>query len=527
MCCEGCPVCVSAPWKHATVNPKISDVYCEPKDYPIIFGNPNLTPNPTIIMTSCHHNAFIGLKNRYLKEAAPSLTYNYNIVESILDKLCQELKPYYDGPITLQQFLSKKKGKLAGRYDNACRKILKDNHFDIYKDNKMQAFIKNEIYSEEGKPPRMIMGRDPKFNLIYGLFTTSLEHAMINLPQISKGKNFIDRGKQFHDLIFGDLILEGDCSKFEGSQRLELLRQIELGIWKRLESTPNYKLLENIFSSKMRKQGFTNHGVYFDFWYCRGSGDMDTGLFNTLLMYVACRYFEIINNFGNGNFICDGDDNLIKIPIGCRNFQNTFKEFGFDAKLILRNDYHDANYCSGKFIQYSNNKFIYIQDVIKLMNNLPIFKKSNFINCKADYYHSLGYMYKIIYQQIPLFNNISNFLLRNTPNYHVKTEILNDINPSHCEAFKNSTYLLDLDLNVCNVEICMCFNIGMGQLDTYCDWYDRSIISFEKTECKKYNNSKTPRVRLSEVEIEQVYQLLVTGIKSPSGLYLKRYNSDR
>lgn len=503
-----------------------ASVNCDCKLFPVLFGNPNIENKPCIIMTTCSHNSFIGLKNRYLKEAAPSLTYDVDIVEKILDKLCEELKPHYDGPLSLSTFINNKKGKLGSRYDNAATKILK-NGYDIYKHNQMQAFIKNEIYNDDTKPPRMIMGRDPRFNLLYGTFTTALEHAMVHLPQISKGKNFIERGQQFDDLIFGELILEGDCSKFEGSQRLELLRQVELGIWKRLESTTNYYLLSNIFASKMRKRGFTNNGVYFDFWYCRGSGDMDTGLMNTLLMYVACRYFEIINNSGNGNFICDGDDNLIKLPIGQIDYINTFETFGFDAKLNLRYDYHDADYCSGKFIQYKPGKFIYIQDVIKLMNNLPVFRKiDTFNHCKSYYFHSLGFMYRVIYGNIPLFKNIANFLMRSTPNAHVSTEILNEINPSHCEAFRKSTYMLDVDVNMCNVELCMCFGLGMAKLDTLCKWYDNSTISLEKAECKRYNVTKSPHTRLLNIEIEQVYQLLVSGTMSPSGIYLKRFLND-
>lgn len=476
-------------------------------------------------MTSCYHNSLIGLKNRYLKEAAPSLTYDVKIVEQILDKLCIDLKPHYNGQETLNHFLNKKKGKLGARYDNCARNIL-NNHFDLYKHNKVQAFIKDEIYNDDTKPPRMIMGRDPKFNLIYGTFTSPLEEAMMHLPQVSKGKNFIERGQQFCDNIFGELILEGDCSKFEGSQRLELLRQVELGIWKRLESESNYKMLCNIFASKMRKQGFTSNGVYFDFWYCRGSGDMDTGLFNTLLMYVACRYFEIVNNTGNGNFICDGDDNLIKLPIGKADYTNTFIEFGFDAKLNLRYDYHDADYCSGKFIQYKSGSFIYVQDVLKLMNNLPVFRKRTFDTRKSTYYHSLGYMYRVMYGNIPLFKNIADFLMRSTPNAHLSTAILMDINPAHCDAFRHSTYLLDVDINVCNVELCMCFGFGMSKLDVLCKWYDHSTISLEKAECKRYNNIKSPSIRLDYNEIEQVYQLLVAGIRPPDKIYLQRYISD-
>lgn len=524
-CCEGQELSASAPWKHAVVSDNCCDLRCSAFEFPVIFGNPNVETKPTIVMTNCAHNSVVGLRNRYLKVAAEKLSYDRSLVENILDELCSLLKPHYTGPVTLQGFLAGKKGKLAARYDQAARKVLHSG-FNVYKNNKMQAFIKDEIYNED-KPPRMIMGRDPTFNLIYGLFTSSLESCMVQLPQISKGKNFIDRGRQFEELIFGANVLEGDCSKFEGSQRLELLKQVELGIWRRLESPRNYELLVKLFMSKMRKSGFTSNGVYFDFWYCRGSGDMDTGLFNTLLMYVACRYFEIVNGTGNGNFLCDGDDNLIKVPVGHKPLVNTFADFGFDAKLKLCYDYHDASYCSGKFIQYKPGQFIYIQDVLKLINNLPVFRKRKFNHCKTVYYHTLGYMYKVMYGNMPLFSNIANFLLRSTAGKHVSLDIMNEINPEHSAAFRNSRYMLDVDVDVCNVELCMSFSFGMAKLDQMCAWYDRSTISFEKTETKRYNSNKTPHVRLSEIEIEQVYQLLVSGVLTTTPeIYAKRFLSD-
>lgn len=503
ICQHGVELLPNAEWKRVTLDSRRTHTFCTNVKYDILFNNPDIAREEVFIMSNCFHNDIVGLSNRYMKATEHGLTYDRTIVNSILDDLCAELKKNFDGPITLNEFLDKKKGALGKRYTRAATQVSQVG-FDLEKHSRMTAFIKNEIYNE-CKPPRMIMGRDPRFNLIYGLFTTALEHAMVRLPQISKGRSFFGRGEQFFNQVFGADILECDCSKFEATQRQGLLAHVELGIWKRLLEEPDYRIIRQLWIAKMRKRGHTLNGVYFDFWGCRGSGDMDTGLFNTLLMYVACRYFEIINNTGKGNFVCDGDDNLVKIPIG-QPYVNTFSQFGFDAKLIRRHDYHDASYCSGKFIQWAPGKFMYAQDLRKLMNNLRVFRKTKFQHCKSQYYHSLGYMYKRLYGNLPLYRNISKFLLRNTTNQHVNMDILTELNPAAAESFRltEEDPLFSFDESFLRTEIEMAFDLTSNQIDACAEWYDKAKLEFSPDECKTYRNCGKPAERLSRIQIENV-----------------------
>lgn len=463
-------------------------------------------------MNNCVHNEYVGLHNRYLKHASNGLSYDKSIVNSILDELVAEFKPGWTGPLTLTEFMDTKKGAMLSRYSSAVRKV-NAGGFDIRKHNTTSAFVKNELY-EEVKPPRMIINRDTRFNLAYGRYTIALEKCMMAVKQFSKGRNFIERGNQFDALLnFQDSwILEGDASKFEGTQRPELLAHIELGIWKRLLNDKQFKEMCMIFASKMQKRGHTSNGMKFKFFGCRGSGDMDTGLFNSILMWVACRYFEIVNKFTwSGCFIVDGDDNGIRIPKS-ETYINTFAEFGFDAKLIIRKDYHDFDYCSGKFIKINNTQFMYVQNIIKIINNMSVFRKIKFNHCKAEYYHSLGYMYKVIYGNMPMFREFSNFLLRSTEGCHVRTEILKELNPVYLDYFaSNREVILDRsDLNNINleVELAMSFDINLGYLNDICKFFDGNFIKFEKDETRRYNSTRQRDEQLTATEIIQCETLL-------------------
>lgn len=499
----------SADWKQSFCKYDVVNQCCKSHKYDIIYQVPELIKKDLYIMNNCMHNEFVGLRNRYLKETKHACTYDRKIVDQILDEFCTELNKFWEGPITLEQFMERKKGNLYTRYSNAVRKI-NDRGYDVKKHSSTSAFVKNELYSEI-KPPRMIINRDTRFNLDYGRFTIPLEHCMMNIPQFSKGKNFIERGKQFGDLVYqeGTWFLEGDASKFEGTQRPELLDHIELGIWKRLLNSKEYQHILKIFEAKMIKRGITMNGVKFKFKGCRGSGDMDTGLFNSILMYIACRYFEIMNKFPwSGKFIVDGDDNVMKIP-RIDTYIDTFAHFGFDAKLIIRKDYHDVDYCSGKFIKANDKQFMYVQNIVKIINNMSVFRKIKFDHCKSQYYHSLGYMYKVIYGDLPMFKQFSEFLLRSTKNNHVNKAILNELNPMYAEVFEAHKGMSTLEYSeTIKVELAMSFEITTGYVDYVCEYYQNSFISFDKKECRRYNERGTKRNALDKVEIMKCETLL-------------------
>lgn len=464
------------------------------------------------IMTSCVHNDEVGLKNRYMKVSANRFNIKHpELFQQAVSELVQELKKHFTGVKSLRDLLARKKGRLRKRYNDAATDILK-NGFHLEKHSKIKAFIKNEVYNEL-KPPRMIMGRDPRFFLAYAPLIESIEEALRELPEVSKGLNFEQRGKQFFDKIYGEWILEVDFSKFESTQSLELLAEIELAIIFGLIEAGFFGYATKVWVAKMKGEGYTLQQIFFIIFCVRISGEVDTGCFNTSITWVAVRYFELVNKFGIRNFICDGDDNLVKIPVGA-NFENTFAEFGLDAKLALRTDYHDVGYCSGKFIQITPGIFHYVQDPRKLMQNLPVFRKKKFEHCMGVYYHSLGYMYKTLYPNFPLYSNIGEFLMRMAPERHVSVEMLNEINSSHAEAFVKTQRKVGIDYDLVRVEMAMCFDYTVEEIRRYEQWYDNNIVVLPPENNKRFNAEKTPAVLLSDQQIDQVEQIIRNSVEN-------------
>jgi hypothetical protein len=500
ICQEGAKLEPMEAWKVAAATEPHTNLPCKEKKYDVMYDIPRVLSKESYIMRNCHHNEYVGLRNRYLKTVPNKITYDRQLLEVCISELASLLAPHFHGPITTSEFMETKKGALRKRYNDALESIGVDFNLEG-RDINCSAFVKNEIY-DEIKPPRMIMNRNPKFNVAYGRYTIPLEHAMVKVKQFSKGKNFVERGKQFKECIFGQWILEGDCSKYESTQRITLLEDIELSLWKKLLNSYDYSVIENVFYAKMLKRGYTSNGVKFNFVGCRGSGDMDTGLFNSIIMWIACRYFELTNNYGNGNFIVDGDDNLIQIPKYIDNYINTFAHFGLDAKLIIRKDYHDADYCSGKFIK-NRGEFVYVQNIRKIINNMAIFRKIKFNHCRKQYYHSLGFMYKTIYGDLPVMKSFSEFLMRDTEGQHVSTEILHELNPVYAEQFQFGPNHIDWDEKEACLEMLMSFDLNYTYADIICHHFDTRTISYQVNEGKRYRvTSKTSNVKIDYKQTE-------------------------
>lgn len=201
------------------------------------------------------------------------------LFQQAVSELVQELKKHFTGVKSLRALLARKKGRLRKRYNDAATDILK-NGFHLEKHSKIKAFIKNEVYNEL-KPPRMIMGRDPRFFLAYAPLIESIEEALRELPEVSKGLNFEQRGKQFFDKIYGEWILEVDFSKFESTQSLELLAEIELAIIFGLIEAGFFGYATKVWVAKMKGEGYTLQQIFFIIFCVRISGEVDTGCFNT------------------------------------------------------------------------------------------------------------------------------------------------------------------------------------------------------------------------------------------------------
>lgn len=418
-----------------------------------VIAIPLLDPQPTIVMANCVHNQLESLGQRYLKLTPdPQPNYlNFPLLLRIVDHLAKEIAEFYQPEFNFQQYVKNKPGAVRRRFLKAYKQMC-DGHRNISANSKIAAFVKNERYFEEGKSPRMIMGRDPKFNIVYSRFIARLEDAFFQLPQVANACDFRKCGQKFGDLYkLCSSMFENDMSKYEATQR-ECLLGLEYLVYDKVMSScgcgDELSDLRTVFAAKMLKPVYTQHGVKASFNSCRGSGDLDTGLGNGIINYITTMYFMITNFCGVNcelkgcgcyfdKFVLKGDDSYGVSPHS--KLTNTYAWFGLDAKLIHRPDARYVEFCSGHFIRTAAGEWTYVQKLRKLLTSVSTLINPDIIKngWTAHYLKSLGLMYSKLYDGVPVYEDFAKMLCT-ASDRGININLVSDVSYGAWEAFKHT-----------------------------------------------------------------------------------------
>jgi hypothetical protein len=343
------------------------------------------------------------------------------------------------------------------------------------------------------------------------------------LPGIMKGKNAYQRGAYFknHMRRF-KYILKTDFERFDATQGVNLLYCIEVGLAARLLSPEEFQLFFPTWLIKIRKMGKYPSGLMFHFVGCRGSGDMDTGLFNTLINYISQLYFLRCNGL-DGTPMADGDDGGLNIDT--LDFVDTFKEFGLCIDIEPVTDYHDFRFCSSAFVEYNRaGDMVQVQDVHKLLNNIGIVKSKKFYHCVGEYYYSLGFMYSKVYAGFPLFTELADMLMRISERKFIHRELLETLNPTF--SVNLDTVAPEVDSDYLKTELMMAFGLGGATFDGLCETLRNMKVQLPRHMDKRYRVSSDKTNRLSSEQLRAVEQMLLDSVRRaavPTKLQLFTY----
>ncbi len=485
-----------APYKNCRLDSSkvigLKDVVCKDQPYIKAFSFPIwLDVKKPVVYKSCAGNEEAAMRYRYMKET-PEMNLDLQVFEECyleLEHLLEINGPIQ--PLSMPEFLNTKTGALHKRYREAAEAVYRDG-LDLRRDSRVTPFIKNEKYFEEGKFPRLVYSRSPKFGALWARFILPIEHALMKLPEVAKGKNYMQRGKAFADRVYcpGKGYVENDMSQFEASQRAQLFDMVQ----KRM-LTKFYHYLKHhwwpLYEEHLTKHGWTLRGLWYYLFGLMASGDFETGCFNTIFNWLSCRYFEKKNGFGERNFIVDGDDSVIQCPLGVEVI-NTFSDFGFQAKLIKKTGYQSVDFCSSKFIQIRPGTFYQVQDLRKLLSSIPYMINKNFDNSLADYYGSLGYMYSVLYAGIPIYSQLANFLKTASSNY-VNSKMLSTAHYGAYNAFSaERTDIGFVDPLLASIDISIAFEIPLVELEQLSKWLNSSSLQFEPDRSIPYTSRERP-----------------------------------
>jgi hypothetical protein len=488
-------------------------------------------------MQNCKHNVYDSLHKRYLKETPQPQPDKIDrvllnkIIVDLASKIRQRIEEFdADG------FLLRKKGRLRTRYTGAYTRMQRG--YNLNRNSNIAAFVKNERYFEAGKAPRMIMGRDPRFNVLYAQIVEPIEKAFFSLPQVANACDFKECGDKFSNLV-GEWFMENDMSKFEGSQRYFTLEMEHLVYSLALPEKSD--LLDVLFAYKIRKKGTTQTGVHFEFWECRGSGDMDTSLGNGILNYISTQYFLMKNycpacelsscsvpGCRTYKFVVKGDDSYACIP-RFASYVNTYSYFGFDAKILLRKSVDEVEFCSGHFLEYQPGKFLFVQKLVKLIESLTTCINDEVVRngWHAHYYKSLGLMYKRLYSGIPIYEDIADFLLATNSNLGLNLNLIPYYNI--LDAFQHhSGGVNNVQMPLIFTSMAMINKMDISDLNVIQSWFRSHRLCFSPELSKRCNIRSKPGVVPPIVDFEFLNSYVVTtDMPKRVSNYYKKLRKDR
>lgn len=461
---------------------------------------------------------------RYLK-ATPGLdgkALDLKLLMRIVDQLALDVREHYRPEFSFNQYVKSKTGAVRRRYLKAYSQM-KDGNLDINKNSRIAAFIKNERYYEEGKSPRSIMGRDPKFNIIYARFIARFEDAFFKLEQVCNAADYQQCGEKFTKLYAKcSKMFENDMSKYEATQRFFALL-LEFLVMLRVTPPSEHDDLEKVFAAKILKPVVYGSGVSADFENCRGSGDLDTGCGNGVLNYVSTAYFKVINFCGSEcklksckcgvyDFVLKGDDSYGTAPGNInREFINTYSWFGFDAKLVSRPDGRLVEFCSGHFVRVAGGKYTYVQKLRKIITSVATCINTDVIKngWLGHYIKSLGDMYAVLYKGIPVYEDFAQ-MLRTAHHKAININLVEGVSYGAVEAFKmHNTSQVDATPETL-IDIAMVNDMPFAQLEALIQTFRSSIITLPPHHMRRCNTKSTNG---DWQELDEIYSRWVKGVK--------------
>jgi len=236
------------------------------------------------------------------------------------------------------------------------------------KDARVRMFVKPDKLTDVGsepKKPRAIQGRSPRFNVVYGKYIKPIEHYLSGWKGVrrgvkrtrvfAKGLNWEERA----ELVMQKLrnfkrCVSLDASSFDASVRAWHLIGVHRVYRALIGHDPEFLWLLN---QTLVNVGLTAHGIWYTIVGNRMSGDMDTGIGNSILAFMLV--WTAVRKLGlrKWDLLCDGDDILVFFDDDVTQAEWVLSgaELGFDWKVEgswTRGDpYESIEFCRHRLVE--------------------------------------------------------------------------------------------------------------------------------------------------------------------------------
>jgi len=306
----------------------------------------------------------------------------------------------------------------------------------------VRPFAKVEFLSTE-KWPRNISPRHPHFNFVWAQYTKPLEsyfykhlsatgplsrlnpggkEAGVSNPYIGKGLNKLQRGdmiKYKYELFERQhgatpMVFRTDCTGLDAHMTLDFIKE-ENKFYRKC--FPNWnKQLDDILTN-VEVNRLVSDGIRGKLRGSRMSGDMHTGLGNTLVTVAMMIAFFKRHNVKRYDIFADGDDTLVfvhpsEIGLVETYLPKFFLGCGHELKIegIAKNIF-EVEWCQTKIIrcndQYGKEHYVCVNNPNKIFATM-----GSHIHCRdpvsaVQFFSDVSYAYSKMYSMVPFFRELA------------------------------------------------------------------------------------------------------------------------
>lgn len=407
-------------------------------------------PYLPVVHSNCLCNEYISIRNRVIGAVPDPILTGYPSLRG-LEAYAIEVSRLIGclTPIAIETIPDNYSGQKKRRYLRALDSL---RTYPVNKgDSRVSAFIKLEKvdgFRKENPDPRMIQARTARYNLELAKFLREYEHkfykikdrAGLLLPRtrcVAKGLNLTQRANLLHrkwQQFTDPVCINTDASRWDQHVSKELLQLEHLMYAMAFNNDPE---LVWLLSLQVNNSCVTFNGIAYWTTGKRMSGDVNTGLGNSLLMVLCMAWYLSEQGFSRWDMLVDGDD--CQVIVEREQFQKLdnicqwFLSYGVELKVESTTDvFEKISFCQTRPVEYMPNRFRMVCDPDKqLAWGLCDSKYLRDNTQRVHYIYTVGLCYLAVHSGLPVLQSYALALIRNARQMSSQLQFKSELVESH------------------------------------------------------------------------------------------------
>lgn len=297
-------------------------------------------------------------------------------VKDVLRSLASDLRLSNNGRESAQHYIE--------NYSGDKRKLLQEARISLEgkaicpADAAVRMFLKDDKYgATDYKEPRCIQYRSKRFHLYVGRFLHPIEKQVMEATEggvrfCAKSRNSLERASDLLEMweSYADPVaVLLDHSKFDAHITTEHLK-VEHEFYHQVNPDPR---LKKVLKWQIRNKGYTKNGTSYTVEGTRMSGDVNTGLGNSVLNYGMLRAWLMVCGV-RGHIYVDGDDSVVVMSASDEHKlkYEFWVQMGMETKHDMAYEFEHVEFCQCRPVYIAEQRcWRMVRNPVRLVTRAP------------------------------------------------------------------------------------------------------------------------------------------------------------